>query len=124
MGYRSDVAFVIRNKPSPENAPTDSVALIVPQFEEIENAFDYVYRPPNNPVAGERTDYFYYATGVKWYEGYDVVDAVTSFLRCLNDEDYYYIVIGEELNDILIMGSYYYNQFDMAMERRIVFDEE
>jgi hypothetical protein len=101
MGYRSEVAFVV-----PESAP---------RFEEVENCFEDVIERDGCRL--------YYATWIKWYEDYPIVQAVTDYLVSLEDdgksEDYLFIRLGEDYNDIEEEGEFWDNPFDLGWARKI-----
>ena len=106
MGYRSQVGFVV-----PDTAP---------KFEEIEDAcFDDVY---------ERDGYrLYAAEWVKWYEDFEIVQAVEKYLDKLDEEDryedYVFVRIGEELADVDERGSMWKNPFEFGWSRQIVYHD-
>jgi hypothetical protein len=42
---------------------------------------------------------------MKWYDDYDVVATVMEFIHTLNEDDYGYIRVGEDTEDIEILGT-------------------
>ena len=55
---------------------------------------------------------------VKWYDGYDDVGFITSFLEdCIPEEDYRFVRIGEESDDVEESGDYY--DSDIYVQRSI-----
>jgi len=110
MGYRSDVAFVIRERPLA--ASNNGVSLFVPDFLAIEDCFDKVIVEPGR-------DILYTASDVKWCSGYGVVDAVEEFLSLLDGDSYLFIRIGEELEDMESNGYYHDNEYDVGVVRYI-----
>jgi len=44
---------------------------------------------------------------VKWYEGYECVDFVETFLQEIPHEDYRFVRVGEESDDVEERGDYY-----------------
>ncbi len=55
---------------------------------------------------------------VKWYEGYECVDMIEAFLTdCIPEEDYRFIRIGEESDDVDERGEYW--DADIHVQRSI-----
>lgn len=54
---------------------------------------------------------------IRWYDAYSDISEIGSFLSELNEEDYGFIRIGEEINDIDIEGNIYI--YDMCVYREL-----
>ena len=106
MGYRSEVAFVV-----PDSAP---------RFENREdNCFE--------TVREEDGCRLYHTSWMKWYENdsdYPIVQAVMDYLSELDDEDFLFIRIGDDVGDIEEVGYFFDNPFNLGYTRRICFDNQ
>ena len=116
MGYRSEVAIGL----------TDcAVRLLATLMEHDENLQDLISSAdksawycaevdrPDRPVAKmpfeDSKDYGcnFHWDYVKWYEDYEDIAAMTSFLNALPTEDFRFVRVGENAGDIEEMGDYY-----------------
>ena len=59
---------------------------------------------------------------LKWYADYDDVAFIESLLRNLDDDDYYFIRVGESNDDTEIHGGFWDNPLGMCLVRGIAFD--
>jgi hypothetical protein len=102
MGYRSEVAFIV-----PEKAP---------RFEEIENCFATIKEKDGLRL--------YHSSWLKWYEDFEIVQAVESYLDELdeNEDRFLFIRLGEDGNDIEERGNLWDNPFGLGWCRKIEFD--
>ena len=87
MGYRSEIAIAIDND------------LITSEFEQLLHDADLKQKHESYTL--------YMYDCVKWYESYTEVSEVMSFLNNLDDENFGFIRIGEELGDIELLGTPY-----------------
>jgi hypothetical protein len=98
MGYRSEVAVVIAFKDTEQREVFLSLQL-AKKDEDINDVLKETKKLESNKL-------FYYASDVKWYEGYDFVRAMTAlYLEAVelygNDgAGYRFTRIGEEVEDI------------------------
>jgi len=105
MGYRSEVCLVLSEE-------ADQLFQI--NIKMIPALKDFVKGAENS------SDRRYYWCDVKWYEGYEEVDSVNSFMNFLEETDYDhygFIRIGEEMNDVVELGTP--SQYDMFVSRSI-----
>jgi hypothetical protein len=100
MGYRSEVAFIV-----PESAP---------KFEDVENCFETIKESDGYRL--------YHGTWLKWYEDYPAPQAVASYLADLEPEEYLFIRLGEDSNDIEEEGEFWDNPFGLGWVRQIEFE--
>ena len=124
MGYRSEVCIGL----------TDDAARLfrtiidhIPQSHEIHTLLQDAESSPSWTVPSSQSDHTspdkdcsekLYWNQVKWYEGYECVDFVECFLTdCLPEEDYRFVRIGEEGEDMEERGDYY--DSDIYIERSI-----
>lgn len=92
MGYRSDVAITLYKKDF-ESLVKEAVGKTNYELDLIKNATLY---ENNNADCNIITMVW---NCVKWYDGYDDVDFIMSFIRS-NDTQYHFIRIGEEAGDV------------------------
>ena len=109
MGYRSEVAIQFSD---------DAVRLLYAVaehrgelkelLEEAETTIDL----EADDISGKlHWDY------IKWYDGFPCVDAVETIMMTIPDEDFHFIRIGEEADDITQRG---YGDGEMYVQRSIV----
>jgi hypothetical protein len=103
MGYRSDVCIKVSN-----NYKLGLAVVLNQKFEATTSLADNVDYYDGNT---------FYITSVKWYEGYRDIDCVMEFLKTLPDEEYGFIRIGEDIEDIEELGEPW--DFDMFVSREI-----
>jgi hypothetical protein len=96
MGYHSNVAIAV------SSAHADKFLRVLHQHGML-----------NDATQDEEGNVLLLAAG-KWYDGYTDVDAVMSFIRSLDWEDYRYIRVGEERGDVEEDGSFY-EAFDLVV---------
>ena len=68
----------------------------------------------------------WYWEQIKWYSDWPAdfadVDFFEKFMKNLDEEDYYFIKIGEEYDDVETKGLWCDNPFGLTLTRQIVFD--
>ena len=66
----------------------------------------------------------WYWDSIKWYEFdpeyFPEIDFISSFLHSLKEDDYLFIRIGENLEDIETNGMYLGNPFNLGISRKII----
>ena len=66
----------------------------------------------------------YRADWIKWYQDYEIVQEVTDYLEELGDEeDWLFIRIGEEIEDMEFLGNAWENPFNLQLLRNIHYDD-
>ena len=113
MGYYSDVAIAMTKKA----AALLKAKLTATQGAEKRNLFDHPAQHTIDETTGEELWRWNY---VKWYDGYPAVDFVTGFLRELDDEDFVFIRVGEDVGDIERYGCFWQNAFGLDVVTSIV----
>ena len=106
MGYRSDVAIFLTN------------ACYV-RHKVLENLFPELIKEFDKSM--HKNGVLYEMNGVKWYDSYQDVQQVYEWLEQLDDEEYGFIRIGEETEDIEYRGSP--GEFGLYINRDICFEE-
>lgn len=111
MGYRSDVALAIKTEFIPDLIK-ENKNITTPEIKMLLERSD-------NFVKEDAT--LYHWNYIKWYG--DDVDALISNLYNINSENWYFIELGEDIDDNKLMGAYYDNPFDLGYVREIRFDK-
>jgi hypothetical protein len=99
MGYRSNVAIAVTKEIYTEKFLTQKLPRA---FNETDETFTTTL------------GYYFIWLNLKWYDDFNDVREVMDFLGSLDGEDYGYIRIGEEYDDIETRGDPY--RFDMSPE--------
>lgn len=58
-------------------------------------------------------------SGMKWYADFEEVAFVENFMADLEYTEYYFIRVGEDYDDIEVIGGFWDNPLGMRIERRI-----
>ena len=106
MGYRSDITVALTKEVIMKQ-------LILPN-EGYTNLVEYT-----DDIFDKDTYAVYQINRIKWYESYPEINSINEFLDQLNDEEYGFIRLGEELDDTEKKGSPY--DFDMYINREVCF---
>jgi len=104
MGYRSEVTIAIKK----EVYQKHSIA-----FKDALEFSDCITQT-------EKAIYFVWESA-KWYSDYPEIAAVESVLSDLDDSDYGYVRVGEEMTDLETRGDFY--EYGLDVSRAIVIDE-
>lgn len=122
MGYYSDVGLCLTKNGIEKLATAladmdNSEKLAQRDKDEIH---DLLCLPPQKADESGAGAWFWET--VKWYDGYTDVDFVDNFLTGLDEEDYYFIIVGEDYDDTEIRGLFWDNPFTMHLVRSICFE--
>jgi len=115
MGYRSEVALAL---------VTDAAILLKELCEhntELKEFFDNADESrgwePEEVLGGCTTKFLW--SHVKWYEGYNEIDMVETFMNNISEDDYYFLRIGDDSDDNESRGCFW--ESDMYISRSIAF---
>jgi len=61
----------------------------------------------------------YRGSGVKWHDGLPEVDLVCDFMDGSDDEDYCFVRIGDQIDDMVEMGDFNDNPWGLCVTRSI-----
>lgn len=111
MGYRSDVTIVLTR---------DALSKL---YGEIPDAMSRVTAYADN-FLHKNDSFLLYWSNVKWYEEHGEIGALMRHLTNLEDNDYYYLRIGEDREDVEENGGHWDNPFDTYLVRKINMDLE
>ena len=103
MGYRSDVAIAVKEEYAKE------FTKLVEKLEE----------PDRKQLTKDGVIKAVFYESCTWSEMDEDIEAISSFVKNLDPEEYGMIVIGENIDDIEYFGNPY--NFDIALKRSIVF---
>ena len=102
MGYRSDTCLRL----------SEEAESVIQVARKMSKDLDSLLEEAEKPNKG---DYAWYC--VKWYEQYPEISALESLLSDLKEDDYGFIRVGEETNDIEFQGDP--AQYDMYIRQSI-----
>lgn len=117
MGYYSEVALVFTAKGaeimrSLVNEQELGTALQTRNFLEEADA--------HSIDSKSRAEFFHWDS-VKWYFIFEEVTCITSVMEELDDEDFLFIRIGENFDDLETHGAYWGNPFNLDTVRTMEF---
>lgn len=116
MGYRSDVALALSKKATQ-------------QFDEMRKALtpdkqeDLSILLKADTIKHKNDARLYYWKQIKWYEDYQGISILAHFLCSLEESDYLFIRLGEEIADNEVLGDFYSNPFELSFKRQIIYEE-
>lgn len=64
---------------------------------------------------------FFHWNSVKWYLMFEEITCINSVMEELDDEDFLFIRIGEDFEDLEIQGRYWENPFNLDVVRTVEF---
>ena len=106
MGYRSDITIALTQE------------VLLTQLVLPNEGYTYLIEYTDDKF--DKGNYvIYQINSIKWYESYPEIVSIVKFLDQLNDEDYGFIRLGEENDDIEYKGSPY--DFDMYVNKEVCF---
>ena len=112
MGYRSQVCIGMTDDAARlfrtmlEHIPDyHEIHSLIKDSETARHAHPWGTRHKTPNVDCDTKMYWDY---VKWYEGYECVDFIETFLTdCIPEEDFRFVRVGEETDDVEERGEYY-----------------
>lgn len=114
MGYRSDVVVILS-----DTAYAKFHVLYPDLFSNLEDLL--VTRPVEEIVQSDKSRiWFLVSEHIKWYDSYDEVQQFERFLDELDPEDFKFVRIGEEYEDIEIKGDLDPSDGPVYVNRHIV----
>ncbi len=108
MGYRSEVAVALQPQ-----AFTQLVEGIFENTQAIKSLID------DAEVTKREDGILLYWDSIKWYEDNEDIRAFMESLEQINDDDWVFFEIGEELDDMRIEGCWHTNPFNLNISRSI-----
>jgi len=118
MGYRSDVGLCLT-----ENGKK----ILDAKLSELETETDstrHIHELLNSPKGKDQESgaVAWLWEYLKWYADYDDVSFIENLLHNLDEEDYFFIRVGESDDDTEMHGGFWENPFGMCLIRGIAFD--
>lgn len=118
MGYYSDVAIALK----PKAAESLKKAVSNAQDGKVQEHFQYLLNGSSVSKYSDDGSWLIVLKDVKWYwlDGYFSIEKfVMDFLSALPFDEYLYIRVGEDEDDVERWGNWYENPFDVYVSRRI-----
>ncbi len=119
MGYYSEVGLVLTANGSDKL----TLALASTKDDTTRRELEDLLRYADQRIAAPLGEHAWYWNGIKWYSEFREITWLESLLQTLADEDYYFIRIGEDNDDIVVAGGYWENPFGMELNRSILLCE-
>ena len=119
MGYRSDVGLCLQ-RPAYVKLRNAGEALQHTDTEIDRHVQSLLDHPQRTLECTEAVALYW--DSVKWYSDYDDVRWIENLLSSFEEEEYLFLRIGEETDDIEAKGCYWDNPFGMYVAREIVFE--
>ena len=111
MGYRSDVAIAMTKK---------AAELLKTKLAEATPDQRYLLDNPDLYEVDSKTEEALWRWHyVKWYEEFAEVAFIDNVLKELSDDDYLFIRLGENYDDIELRGDFWGNVFELGVSTSI-----
>ncbi len=112
MGYRSDVAVALSKK---------AAARLNARLKAANSEERYLLDKADSHSIDKSTGQELYRWNyVKWYPEFKEVSFITSFLEEVDDSDYLFLRVGEDIGDVERSGEFYENVFGLDVACSIV----
>lgn len=123
MGYYSDVALVL----TPNGSRELSLRLEnISSNEKLCESVSMLFKNAHESYTNDSGAKAWIWNGIKWYadfpKEFPEVEFVENLITDLNEEDYYFIRVGEDFDDNEIRGLWIDNPFCIYLSRGIVAD--
>jgi len=117
MGYRSDIGLALTQKAVQIlHQKLNALDKNSEAFSVVTDFLIYADKHYEDTDSGAEVYLWEY---VKWYEEFPDVSFIENLLAELDWEDFLFIRIGDELDDIETRGSFWNNPFDLGISRKI-----
>ena len=116
MGYYSDVALVL-------SAHATAKLFKYTKSKPQNNINTNLINHPEKHLKDSSGAEFFYWESVKWYEDFPEVQWIEKFINSLKQDEYLFIRVGELIDDVEELGTFYSNPFDVRFSRQILFRE-
>lgn len=110
MGYRSDIAFVVKRSAFADMWRQDADAMT--------KVTDYA-----STILKKDDSVLVLWNSVKWYDSYDEIGNFERLVSNLDNEDYYFLRLGENNDDTEELGGYWDNPFDTSISRSLNYSD-
>jgi hypothetical protein len=120
MGYRSDVGLCLTK--TGKEALDTRLAECGSNTEETRQIRRLLTSSGNRREDQDSGAVAWFWESLKWYGDYSDVAFIENLLRELDDEEYFFIRVGESDDDIEYRGGFQENPFGMCLMRGIGFD--
>lgn len=116
MGYYSEVALVFTAK----GAETMRSMIDEQQLGMALRTRNFLEEAMYAVDSESRAEFFHW-NSVKWYQMFEEIACINSVMEELDDEDFLFIRIGEDFEDLEIQGRYWDNPFNLDVVRTVEF---
>lgn len=121
MGYRSEVGLVLtRAGVDVLNKKLAGPEVSEETRKEVESLLAYAAHHYTDSESGAEV---WLWDWIKWYPDYQDIALLGALMNELEDEDYRFIRIGEEYDDIEVRGGFWKNPFGLELNRSIELGE-
>lgn len=118
MGYYSEVGLVLTKKGFEQL----EAALTAVEDKELRNEIEDLLSSADSQHTAPNGDHLWTWEWMKWYPEFREIGWLETCLKAMPDEDFYFLRIGEEHDDVFISGDCWDNTFKMGLSRSIYFD--
>lgn len=117
MGYYSEAALVFTAK----GAETMRSMIDEQQQGMALRTRNFLEEANTHSIDSKSFAEFFHWDSVKWYQMFEEIACINSVMEELDDEDFLFIRIGEDFEDIEILGRYWENPFNLDVVRTVEF---
>lgn len=116
MGYYSETALVFTAK----GAETMRSMIDEQQLGMALRTRNFLEEAMYAVDSKSRAEFFHWDS-IKWYQMFEEIACINSVMEELDDEDFLFIRIGEDFEDLEIQGRYWENPFNLDVVRTVEF---
>ena len=125
MGYRSDVGLVLtKHGVSVLHKRLNKRSLSAKVKQDVKELLTYSDEHYKDNGSGAEV---WRWNDIKWYDSepyfFEEIKFIADTIRELSDEDYHFIRIGEDDDDIDVRGTFWNNPFELSIQRSISLHE-
>lgn len=117
MGYYSEAALVFTAK----GAETMRSMIDEQQLGMALRTRNFLEEANTHSIDSKSFAEFFHWDSVKWYQMFEEIACINSVMEELDDEDFLFIRIGENFEDLEIQGRYWENPFNLDVVRTVEF---
>ena len=118
MGYYSEVGLVLTKKGF-EQMEAELTAV---EDKALRNEIEDLLSSADCQHTASNGDHLWTWEWMKWYPEFREISWLETCLKAMANEDFYFLRIGEEHDDVFISGDCWDNTFKMGLSRSIYFD--
>jgi len=120
MGYRSDVGLCLTE--NGKKTLDAKLAELEAGTEKTRHIHELLNSSGDKREDQESGAVAWFWENLKWYEDYEDVAFIENLLRNMDYHDFFFIRVGESIDDTEIHGEFWDNPLGLCLARGVIFD--